>query len=335
MLKNLNPIDRLSGVNCAQLSVFNILKYKGFTHFPGIFKQCGLHYIKNKNDNIGFLRGKYMKAIDELKMVHGIELIELSVNDEQKLIKELKYYIQNDEPIMLSVDLFNLKDNLFYQKKHIKHVLLVVDFDNEYFKVVDDAYRYVGNLTYAELIKAATNDKNKGLNNYEYAYISLENTIINPPHEEYEKVVNLNYTHLIGQVSEKEKVQIAKFSGVSKNRIAVGVESIQKFIEDYQKYVIGGNIKDEELFYNLYLSFMEVAVSHYRYSMFLQEASTNKISSTSRVDMFQELSQDWQVAANMSLKCMYKGDNVMINRIMNKLNNNKEKEVDYLKKIAK
>lgn len=328
----LKPIERMLGAECSHFSIYNILQYKGADILPGYFKQSGLYYIKEGLGTIGFLRSRFLTVQEELNMVHGVELIELKASKEKIFLNNLKELLNIGEPVIISVDTYHLKSSIFYKERHVKHAIIISGYKNNNFYMIDDSYQYSGELDEIELINASKIIENDEIE-FRYAYLNLENIRKHEDLGEHYNIINLNIKYTDGLLSSQELKKLADYNNVDIDNLSVGINSVKEFLKKFQEDISIIVNNNSDFFYKLYQSFMEVSVGRYRYSEFLRELSIHGVGTIYLEEALKEISQDWQVVANMSLKCMIKKDFEVLNRIQNKLEKIIIKEEKFSEKI--
>lgn len=314
MLKELNPIDRFTGANCLHLSIGNMIRYKGYNNFKGVWKQCALYYLKESGTKIGDLKGWYMSIEDDLK-IDNIDYVCVSVDNYEDLLNQINAQLLLEEPVLLFVDTYHLPDNIHYNKNHHLHTIIITYSENDLYTYVDDGYGYIGKISKNSLISAAQRIYFSPKIPFLYSTINVKNE--KPKIKELHSIIENNLNILNGVGNQ----ELFDRENQNNSEIVIGIDSINSFIEDLEIFLQNNpNNISEDVFLFLYNILLSVSTTRYRYADFLHyHPHINYSNESILIEIYKELGQDWRVSSNMVLKGMHKKDIEMLFRTINKL----------------
>lgn len=328
-LCDLEPLSGSIGADCRHTTVFNVLKFKGFRNFNEVWKQCGLIYTKKSQTEAGVLRGKFMDFVDELNWIHRIKIIPFFTKDRNEFLEGIKYQLDNEEPVLLHVDSYNLVGNQFYKLKSMIHMITLINYKGGMFTYIDETYLKKETITEEELSAAAWVNRNFE-DQYNYFILCLNKAKFAADVTDGYNVINRNKLYIEGTVREEHILSLKELYR-HQPYVWVGKEAIEKFMDDYRGTIYNLNNDNQINFDNIYLSLLDVSVSHYRFASFLKNIDKNN-TFKELVQILEEIAQEWKIASNMMIKAIYKKDLGMIDRIVKKVENAKAYE-DYLAKV--
>jgi hypothetical protein len=297
--------DKL-GSNCVVLSVENVLRYQNYHKRQLLWKQCGLSYIGT--NEFGKLTSRYLPLDEEIKKLTNIQTNNFCFQAPKDLINHISACTRKGILPIVMVDIYELPFNMYYQKRHIHHTLIVSECDDKFCEVVDDAYHFVGKVPIENLLTAAQTDYIPKLSGF-----TLETSdIIEPTFDDFLDIIKCNIDSLLSSPSQESE--------------RIGVMAIKYFLREYSQLE-----RTDQSLVHLYKMLSDVANSRYLYSDFLKFTSSATYGETSQFlsdlsDTYWECGQDWHVAANMMLKGAMKNRDVMYDRMLNKVNNLYNKE---------
>lgn len=304
----------LPGENCYIMALNNILDYKGFSKFLSLWKICGLFYDANPGHAIGILSPRDLSIQEEMRLIHGVELYTLSSDDVDEVISNVIRIIEDNEPVLVFVDAYELPYHLCYHKNHVKHCITLLDYRNDGFLFLDDHHQVKSELSHG-ILKAAMCLDHESINNkhgsFKARWIYCENASKDMNRENFLRVVRHNTSLLSG--SDGVLDYVPDFHEQS------GLDSISVLLEDLD--AIDRSPRDlyaEELQgIHHYINF--VANSRYLYCEFLKEGILYHHNVQHLIEKYSLSGQSWKIISNMALKMIYATDRAaMFNRLMNK-----------------
>lgn len=314
-MKEMTPL-RLSGMNCMHLSINSILNYKSIPNPRTVWKQCGMVYTKSNGQLFGELNGSYKSVEDELEWVHNLKVINSVNKDSTTFLKEIKFMIESGEPVIVFVDCYHLENNIFFQERHIMHTIVLVDYSENSFTYVDNAYYSKGEINVGTLIKAAGSDYEQTKEPVFYFLYVQVNEFNSARKDDYIDVIAQNTKEIKGFNSSEIKLD----RGLMEIK---GYKGLQSIVKDFN-LIIDIDLEINQ-YYDIYSTIADTSNNHYLFANFLEEGiiyfpQIQRISSA-----LIPVAQDLKVISNMVLKGITGNRELMINRIITKLENTYEK----------
>lgn len=313
----MDPLNGAAGADCIHASVFNILRFKGFTNYEEVWKQCGIIYTKQNRNELGVLRGKYMNFVDELHWIHRIRLVPFYTKNSDEFINGIINQLEQSQPVLIHVDVYNLVDNQFYKKKSTIHMITIVDYKNGIFTYLDETYIKKSTISRNNLLDASWVNRNFE-DQYNYFIVDLSEARIPEVSDRY-RVLDKNLQYLSGNVSKVQLRVLESELYPHQPNIIVGINAIKMFLDDYKEVFSDFHISGGKYFDPIYLSFLNLSISHYRFAAFLAGNGEYSKLFHSTIEGLKDVSQEWKVASNMLIKALYKQDNSMVDRMIIKV----------------
>lgn len=288
--------NRQSGYNCRHLTINTILNFFEYPYTSSIWKQCGLNYVRKNGDIIGELSPNYLDWTEEISWLSGLDLVQISNEDDLLFISTLQNILIEGYPIILNVDLFYMENSIYYEQKHAYHYITLIEIIDEECLILDDTYNFKGKISISSLLKCV---KSENFNIYNNGYYIVQNYIKNLDKEDLYEIIKLNVTHLKGN---------AQHTGI----ISVGIFNKELKSIDKSQY-------SYELYQDIYTSLSRISSSRFAYSNFLSGFNNLHDDVGELAETYFELSQKWQVGANMVLKGTVKNSEDYFQRMINKL----------------
>ncbi|MBG9754184.1 BtrH N-terminal domain-containing protein [Lysinibacillus sp. RSDA_15] len=289
----------ISNLDCAQVSISNILLYKNYTETNTVWKDFELAYI-GKADGLGSLYASQKSYKEELKWIHKIDLLTFKFNNKLDFLEKIKSLISKNEPVLLWVDSFYLNYHTYYYKKNELHMVTILDFADDKFILVDHFQNFVGEITESQLLLAL--DK---IQLYTALSINTENSKIKLNKEDYYEIIY----NMISSIC---------YSTINKEDKVYGVNAIKEFINDCKEYnQQSGDIS--VLLESIYNELGQIASRHYQVFNILKHAKQFNLKLYYIENAIYDLGQEWRIVANMTLKGIFKNSSEMFVRVIRKL----------------
>ncbi|CAH8249554.1 BtrH N-terminal domain-containing protein [Paenibacillus melissococcoides] len=132
--------DKIEGDDCFTLAISNILRYKGFTNYQSVYKQCAIVYYEGENNSLPLIRSRFMNITEELYFGHKIRIKKHKIEQPELFLTLIRSWIKQNEPVLIGVDPFYLPFSLHYQDRHTLHYITAIDFTKNMINIVDDSY---------------------------------------------------------------------------------------------------------------------------------------------------------------------------------------------------
>ncbi len=221
-IDNIQPFNELFFINCFYNSLFSIINYYQKSIIPFLSNSI-LVYSYNSNNEISF-SVDFISKYNDKELLGKMGIIQQPKKDTNHLIQDIIISIDNNNPILLSVDCFYLPIRPeFYLKKHCRHALTVYGYDNHNLKFYIIEQKHFDSLTYAK-----TEINCKDLLNGFKGYIELAPQ--NLPYSEFELNNNKTINHINDSIYIYKENIINNYENIQN-----GLILMEKFISDYKK----------------------------------------------------------------------------------------------------
>jgi hypothetical protein len=288
--------NRQSGYNCRHLTINTILNFFEYPCTSSIWKQCGLNYIKKNGDIIGELFSNYLDWTEEISWLSGLNIVQINNDDDLLFISSLKNILIDGYPIILNVDLFFMENSIYYEQKHAFHYITLIEIIDEECLILDDTYNFKGKISINSLLRCV---KSEEFNIFNNGYYLVQNHIKILDKKDLSEIIQLNVNHLKGNAQH------------------TGIISVEIFNNELK--LIDKNQYSYKLCQDIYTSLSRISSSRFAYSNFLFGFNNLHDDVRELAETYFELSQKWQVGANMILKGTVKNREDYFQRMINKL----------------
>lgn len=300
-----------SGENCYIMALNNVMDFKGFTKFLGVWKMCGLFYSRKPGKEIGELSPRDTSIKEELKLLHGIDLYQQDNDSFEEIYPLIHDLLKNGQPVVAFADAFELPYHASYQRGHVKHCITLLGEEKDGLLFLDHHHKLKGVIKHDTLNTAMSMDEDKTGNvggNCKIRWISCEHSRETISPEEFFQMIRHNRNILNGDEGlfqyEKDRHDVT------------GLKSAEYLLKDMRELAE----PKEEHWDMLYHHILFVANSRYLFSHFLLEGASCSTHVAPLAEMYRTSAQTWKLVANMALKGQYVDDPKSIYlRLMNKI----------------
>lgn len=308
------------GQDCVLGAITNILNYKKYPETETIWKTCKIIYKKNSN-GIGSLIGTEYSLEEELDWIHNVKLEKIRSENRETYIKNLRGFLEAKEPVLLILDTYYLEHHFDYLTIHSPHIIIATEIIEESIVCVDDYLKFTERIPFEKVFEASTI---KG-DELAFVHINIEEATVKLTEKNYIDVINENIMYLVGEgyqtINNEENTE----------NIIYGMKGIKEFIQDCNIYFT--NIETTELLDKMYNEIINVSNRHLLLAIFIRNSGELYMELEDLFKLFNSYSQEWKIISNMCLKGQYTKDKNMYERVIRKLNETYEQELDCLFKL--
>ncbi|MBW4080393.1 BtrH N-terminal domain-containing protein [Paenibacillus sp. S150] len=322
--------DPLPGENCYIMALNNILDHQGFAKFLSVWKMCGLFYDRNTTNRIGALSPRDTSIQEELRIIHGIELSLHDSRDAIELMDKVIHLLDEDQPVIVFTDAYELPYHISYRRNHVKHCLTLLNYCDGEFQFLDDHHQVKGEIRLEVLQAAACLDHEKLHNrggSYKARWLNCREASSQVGEKAFFDVLRHNVQLLSGQEG------FLAYTGES--HALSGLDAMDALLSDLERVRQTPAVIDDEVLSQIHHFITFVANSRYLYCEFLKEGIPYNNELHKLIEAYTESGQSWKVISNMALKTIYATNrSLLFDRMMNKFQEARAHELEALN-IAK
>ncbi|MGG3805765.1 BtrH N-terminal domain-containing protein [Metabacillus fastidiosus] len=288
-MKNKLIINYSRNFDCYTLTINAVLS-RIVKEVDLLWSQAGM--LSYENENNIFFTPYYRDVKENLKKIANIETITEDYDKFSEFSSNLKNTLINDYTAMISVDVFNLPFNLYFQKKHSVHFIEVVGFNNEGFLICDHFYKYTGVVQY-EVINQAMSSliKDKFENDYSFTYFNTKKLQLKDNDTFLQDILFTNTSVILGY-------KPFELENINNKTITVGLQSFTNFIEYLDNEIFVKGINFQQIYRNLF----NFSNSRFHYSMIIKSLGKESPRLENIKEGYEEISQLAKITANLILK---------------------------------
>lgn len=330
---NMQPREQpKDGEDCFTLCISSILAYKGYSNFCSVWKQCGMIYTEQDDSKSGKLSPGYMATENDLDLIHQIKLRIFRENDQTKVVNHIKQLLQQGEPVIVWLDVFDMKYNSLYQLRHFAHCLLLSGYANEKFEYIDEFYHLKDSIEEQTLIQALDLSQTAMIEEgTRYVYNVVDSneakTIIDQ--EDIHRIIQMN----IDVMNNTYLSQITSDHGKPLANAEMGLIALDRYLANIAYCVADMDLLTDHFVEQMYENLSEMSNNRYLFTYFLEQGTANNPLLAELIQKYRYTAQRWKLASNMALKSQYvdgEKRQLMLERILRKLEDIRQLEYELV-----
>ncbi|WDF48891.1 BtrH N-terminal domain-containing protein [Paenibacillus sp. KACC 21273] len=309
------------GEDCFTLCVSSILAYQNVPEFCSVWKQCGIVYTEPKEGGQGRLSPIYMATENDLQWIHGIKLQIYRKNDKTAVVQHIKQLLIQGEPVIVWLDVFDMKYNSLYQLHHFAHCLLLVGYADERFEFIDEFYHLKDTIDEKTLINALDLRQTEMIEegtHYVYNVVDSTQATIEVTEKDIHDVIQMN----LNVMQSKYLHMITTDHGQPVSNAYTGLQALDRYIDHIHNCLSDITVLTDEYVEQMYQDLSRMSNNRYLFTYFLEQGISYDLSLKRLIEKYQYVAQRWKLVSNMALKSQYvEGEKrqQMVERIWSKL----------------
>lgn len=320
------------GEDCFTLCVSSILAYHNVPEFCSVWKQCGIVYTEQGKVGQGRLSPIYMATENDLQWIHRIKLQIYRENDQTTVVEHIKTLLMQGEPVIVWLDVFDMKYNSLYQLHHFAHCLLLVGYADQKFEFIDEFYHLKESIDEQTLIDALDLRQTEMIEegtHYVYNVVDSSQATTAVTEADIYDVIQMNLSVMQGQHSQT----ITTDHGQPLINAYTGLQALDQYLNHIGECLSDITMLTDEYVERMYQDLSRISNNRYLFTYFLEQGVSYHSSLEQLIQMYQYVAQRWKLVSNMALKSQYaEGEKrqQMVERIWHKLQNIRQLEQEIV-----
>ncbi|MDN4618082.1 BtrH N-terminal domain-containing protein [Paenibacillus sp. PsM32] len=320
------------GEDCFTLCVSSILAYQNVPEFCSVWKQCGIVYTEPKEEVQGRLSPIYMATENDLQWIHRIKLQIYRENNKTAVVQHIKQLLIQGEPVIVWLDVFDMKYNSLYQLRHFAHCLLLVEYADEQFEFIDEFYHLKNTIDEQTLINALDLRQTEMIEegtHYVYNVVDSTQATIEVTEKDIHDVIQMN----LNVMQSKYLHMITTDHGQPVSNAYTGLQALDRYIDHIHNCLSDINMLTDEYVEQMYQDLSRMSNNRYLFTYFLEQGISYDLSLERLIEKYQYVAQRWKLVSNMALKSQYvEGEKrqQMVERIWSKLQSIRQLEQELV-----
>lgn len=309
------------GEDCFTLCVSSILAYYKIPDFCSVWKQSGIVYTEQGTENRGRISPIYMATEKDLQHIHHIHLHIYRTNDRSEVISHIKQLLIQGQPVIVWLDVFDMKYNSLYQLRHFAHCLLLVGYTEGQFEFIDEFYHLKDTIDEQTLINALDLSQTEMIEegtHYVYNVVDSTQAIMDVQEHDIYNVIQMNLTVMESQYSNA----ITTDHGQPLVNAYTGLQALERYMDQIRYCSANITLLTDEYVEQMYQDLSRMSNNRYLFTYFLQQGLIYNPLIETLIHKYRYVAQRWKLVSNMALKSQYvEGEKrqQMLTRILHKL----------------
>lgn len=309
------------GEDCFTLCVSSILAYHKVPDFCSVWKQCGLVYTEQGTEDTARISPIYRATEKDLQHIHHIYLQIYRTDDQSSVVSHIKQLLLQGEPVIVWLDVFDMKYNSLYQLRHFAHCLLLVGYADGQFKFIDEFYHLKDTIDEQTLINALDLTQTEMIEEgtqYVYNVVDSTQVVMDVQEQDIYDVIQMNLEVMESQHSNV----LTTDHGQPVVNAYTGLQALDRYIDHIRHCTADVTLLTDNYVEQMYQDLSRISNNRYLFTYFLQQGISYHPSIEKLIYKYQYVAQRWKLVSNMALKSQYvegeKRQHMLI-RILHKL----------------
>jgi len=309
------------GEDCFTLCVSSILAYHHIPDFCSVWKQCGIIYTEQGEEKSGRISPIYMSTEKDLHHIHHIQLQVYRTNDQHEVVSHIKQLLAQGEPVIVWLDVFDMKYNSLYQLRHFAHCLLLVGYTEGTFEFIDEFYHLKDTIDEQTLINALDLRQTEMIEEgtyYVYNVVDSTQAMMDVQENDIYDVIQMNLSVMESQYSS----EVTTDHGQPLINASTGLTALDKYVDHIRASAIDVHVLTDDYVEQMYQDLSRMSNNRYLFTYFLQQGVIYNPAIEKLIHKYQYVAQRWKLISNMALKSQYAEGikrQQMLTRIVHKL----------------